>query len=403
MDKLRLGVLYGSRSCEHEVSIISALQLIKAVDPAKYDVTPIYITQQGEWYVGDALLDMKLYTDFDPYKAGLKRVTLDLTAGSGALLHYEPGKGLLRGLREEVVARIDCFVPVFHGLHGEDGSIQGLLELANIPYTSTGIAGSAVGMDKIIMKRFFRGMGYPVLNGVECVRANWQRETDATLERIEKALPYPVFVKPACLGSSIGVSRADDRDQLKEALEVAFSYDRRVLVEQGLDRPVEINCSVLGFDGETETSVLEMPLTDTGTLGFEEKYLRGSSSAKGMASMGRVLEPDIGQELSERIRGLATDIFRALDCKGVVRIDFMIDRTSGEVYITEINTIPGSLAYYLWARKGVSYAMLIDRMVECAMKAQREKDENSYAFRSDILRNVALGAKGSKGSKGSKL
>ena len=146
-----------------------------------------------------------------------------------------------------------------------------------------------------------------------------------------------------------------------------------------------------------------MPLTDTGTLGFEEKYLRGSSSAKGMASMGRVLEPDIGQELSERIRGLATDIFRALDCKGVVRIDFMIDRTSGEVYITEINTIPGSLAYYLWARKGVSYAMLIDRMVECAMKAQREKDENSYAFRSDILRNVALGAKGSKGSKGSKL
>ena len=216
---------------------------------------------------------------------------------------------------------------------------------------------------------------------------------------MEAALPYPVFVKPACLGSSIGVSRADDRDSLREALELAFSYDRRVLVEEGLDRPIEINCSVLGWEGETETSVLEMPLTDTGTLGFEEKYLRGSGSSKGMASMGRVLEPEIGQELSDRIRGLATEIFRALDCKGVVRIDFMIDRTSGDLYITEINTIPGSLAYYLWTKKGVTYAQLIDRMVACAMDAQREKDENSFAFRSDILANVQLGGKAGKAGK----
>ncbi len=399
MDKLHLGVLYGSRSCEHEVSIISALQLINAVDRSKYDVTPIYITQQGEWYVGDRLTDMKLYTDFDPYKAGLKRVSLDLTAGSGALIHYEQGKGLLRGIREEVVTRIDCFIPVFHGLHGEDGSIQGLLELANIPYTSPGIAGSAIGMDKILMKHFFRGMGFPVLKGVDCLRRRWQADADAMIAEIEADLPYPVFVKPACLGSSIGVSRADDRDALKNALELAFSYDRRVLVEQGLDKPVEINCSVLGYDGETETSVLEMPLTASGTLGFEEKYLRGNSSAKGMASMGRVLEPDIGEELSGQIRSLATSIFNALDCKGVVRIDFMIDRSSGEIYITEINTIPGSLAYYLWTKKSVTYAALIDRMVDCAMQAQREKDENQYAFRSNILNNVKLGGKTPKGGK----
>ena len=399
MNKLRLGVLYGSRSCEHEVSIISALQLIKAIDTAKYDVTPIYITQDGIWYVGDALTDMKLYTDFDPYKAGLKQVTLDMTAGSGALIHYEQGKGLLRGIREEVVARIDCFVPVFHGLHGEDGSIQGMLELANMPYTSTGIVGSAVGMDKIIMKRFFAGMGYPVLKGVDCLRSRWKKQPDELVREIEGALPYPVFVKPACLGSSIGVSRADDQAALREALDVAFSYDRRVLVEQGLDRPVEINCSVLGFDGEAETSVLEMPLTDTGTLGFAEKYLRGSSSAKGMASMGRVLEPDIGEELSEHIRTLAVQIFESLDCKGVVRIDFMIDRTSGEIYITEINTIPGSMAYYLWHAKGVGYAALIDRMVDCAMKAQNEKNENSFAYRSEILKNVQLGGKAGKSGK----
>ena len=399
MDKLHLGVLYGSRSCEHEVSIISALQLIKAIDRSKYEVTPIYITQQGEWYVGDALTDMKLYTDFDPYKAGLKRVSLDLTAGSGALIHYEQGKGLLRGIREEIVARIDCFIPVFHGLHGEDGSVQGLLELANIPYPSTGIVGSAVGMDKIIMKRFFRGMGYPVLDGVDCLRKRWQEAPDTMISEIEAALPYPVFVKPACLGSSIGVSRADDQKALRDALELAFSYDRRVLVEQGLDKPVEINCSVLGYDGDTETSVLEMPLTDVGTLDFDTKYLHGSSSAKGMASMGRVLEPEIGEDVSSEIRSLAVSIFNALDCKGVVRIDFMIDRATGHIYITEINTIPGSMAYYLWAKKGVSYSALIDRMVGCAVKAQREKDENRFAFRSNILTNVQLGGKTPKGGK----
>lgn len=399
MNKMHLGVLYGSRSCEHEVSIISALQFINAIDRSKYDVTPVYITQQGEWYVGDKLTDMKLYTDFDPYKAGLKRVTLDLTAGSGALIHYETGKGLFHGIKEEVIARIDCFIPVFHGLHGEDGSVQGLLELANIPYTSTGIVGSAVGMDKIIMKRLFRGMGYPVLDGVDCLRSRWQEDTSAIITEIEAALPYPVFVKPACLGSSIGVSRADNREVLKDALELAFSYDRRVLVEQGLDKPIEINCSVIGFDGKTETSVLEMPLTDTGTLGFEEKYLRGSNSSKGMASMGRVLEPEIGEEISEKIRSLAISIFDALDCKGVVRIDFMIDRLTGAVFITEINTIPGSLAYYLWTKKGVAYSALIDRMVECAIKAQHEKDENSYAFRSSILSNVQLGGKTPKGGK----
>jgi len=395
-DKKRLGVLFGSRSCEHEVSIVSAVQLMRSVDRERFDVTPIYITQQGEWYTGDKLLEMDTYIGFDPYKSGLKRVTPDLTAGSGALIHYEQGKGLLRGLREEVVARIDCYVPVFHGLHGEDGSVQGLLELANIPYTSTGIMGSAIGMDKITMKRFFRGMGYPVLPGEALTRTEWRRDAEQTMDRVEKALPYPVFVKPSCLGSSIGVSRANDRQGLKEALELAFSYDRRVLVEKGLDRPLEINCSVLGFDGKTETSALEMPLSTGEVLDFAQKYLGGNASSKGMASMGRVLEPDIGQDVSDRIRALSQDIFQALDCKGVVRIDYMIDRADGTVYITEINTIPGSLAFYLWDKKGVSYADLISRMVDCAFTAQKEKDENNFAFHSDILKSAKLGGKAGK-------
>lgn len=395
MNKLMLGVIFGSRSCEHEVSIISAVQLMRAVNREKYDVTPIYISQKGEWFTGDALFDMATYTPFDPYAKGIKRVSLDLTAGSGALMHYDQGKGLLHGFKEEVVARIDCMVPVMHGLHGEDGSLQGVFEIANIPYTSTGVTGSAVGMDKITMKRFFRGMGYPILPDCAALRSEWENNRETVIDRIEKALPYPVFVKPACLGSSIGVSRADDRQQLTEALELAFSYDRRVLIEQGLDHPIEINCSVLGFDGETEASVLEMPVSHGDVLDFAQKYLGQGGGAKGMASLSRIMRPQIGEELTKKLQDLSRNIFVAMDCKGVVRIDYMLDRNSDAFYITEINTIPGSLAYYLWAESGVDYAALIDRMVTCALNAQKEKDDNSFAFKSDILKGVKLG--GAKG------
>ena len=397
MSKMQLGVIYGSRTCEHEVAIISAVQLMRNVNREKYDVIPVYITQKGEWFTGEPLLDMKTYTPFDPFLKGLVPVRLDLTAGSGALIHYEPPKGLLGGGRERIVARLDCVIPVMHGLHGEDGSLQGLLELADLPYASTGVTGSAVGMDKIAMKRFFRGCGFPVLADCFLTRTEWERSREAGLERIEKELPYPVFVKPACLGSSIGVSRADDRASLREALELAFSYDRRVLVEKGLDKPVEVNCSVLGFDGERKASVLEMPNSGAGFLDFSEKYLAGSGS-KGMASLKRIVPAPIGEELTKKLQALSLDIFDAMDCKGVVRIDYMLDRHSDDYYITEINTIPGSLAYYLWAESGLPYAGLIDEMVECALRAHREKEKNSFAFASDILSGAILG-----GKKGGKL
>ena len=397
MEKKVLGVIYGSRSCEHEVSIISAVQLMKNVDKEKFDVVPVYISQRGEWFTGDCLLDLGTYMPFDPFNKELKRVYLDMTAGSGALLHLEQGKGLFKGMTQEVVARVDCFIPVMHGLHGEDGSLQGMLELANMPYTSTGVCGSAVGMDKITMKRFFRGMNYPVLPDCCALRSEWLKSKAIVLDRVEKELPYPVFVKPSCLGSSIGVSRADNRLELTNALDVAFSYDRRVLIEQGLDQPIEVNCSVLGFDGNVQTSVLEMPISTGAVLDFAQKYLSGGG-AKGMASLSRVMNPPIGKELTDRLQALSRDIFIAMDCKGVVRIDYMLDRNSDNYYITEINTIPGSLAYYLWNESGVKYSALIEKMVSCALEAQREKDENSYAFKSDILKGVKLG--GTKGTKG---
>ena len=210
-----------------------------------------------------------------------------------------------------------------------------------------------------------------------------------------------MFVKPACLGSSIGVSRADNRAKLKEALELAFSYDRRVLVEQGLDKPIEVNCSVLGFDGERKASVLEMPNSGAGFLDFSEKYLAGSGGSKGMASLKRIVPAPIGEELTKELQDLSLRIFDAMDCKGVVRIDFMLDRNSDSYYITEINTIPGSLAYYLWQETGLPYGRLIDEMVNCAMNAYKEKERNSFAFSSDILSGVQLG--GVKGAKGGKL
>ena len=403
MAKIQLGVIFGSRSCEREVAIISAVQLMNHVDTEKYDVIPVYISEQGVWYTGPALRDIKNYTPFNPDRKGIEQVALDITAGSGALIATRPGKGLFGHPTQVVAARMEVCVIVMHGLNGEDGTLQGMLELANLPYTSTGVAGSAIGMDKIMMKQFFRGAGdLPVLPDCWFIRSAWEKNREAILDEVESKLGYPVFVKPANLGSSIGVSRADDREGLIDSLELAFDYDRRVLVEKGLDKPIELNCSVLGYDDDVEASPIEMPLSGEQFLDFKEKYMANGGS-KGMASLHRVLPAPIEDSLRDEIQALSCRIFRMLDCKGVVRIDYMFDRATSKVYITEINTIPGSLAFYLWENKGVKYRQLIDRMVACAQKAHEDKNLRNYAFTSDILKSVSLGgAKGTKGAKGSK-
>ncbi|MBR4500875.1 MAG: D-alanine--D-alanine ligase [Clostridia bacterium] len=392
MKKICLAVMYGSRSSEHEVSIISAVQLMQHVNREKYDLVPIYISQKGVWYTGDALLDMRTYTPFDPWNKKIKKVQLDLTAGSGALVHYRRDDNVTGHIREEIVARINCVIPVFHGLHGEDGSVQGILEIANLPYASTGICGSAIGMDKIAMKAFFLGCGFPVLPGFGVTRSQWEKDRGSILAETEK-IGWPVFVKPACLGSSIGVSRADNAEELIEAMELALSYDRRVLIEKGLDKPAEVNCSVLGYDDQIRASVLEMPNAGGESfLGFKEKYLQQGAS-KGMASLKRIIPAPIGDELTSQLQELSMQIFKAMDCKGVVRIDYMLDRISGRHYITEINTIPGSLSFYLWKETDLDYTNLIDCMVDAAMRAKADKDRSSYAYSSDILKGVTLGPK----------
>ena len=401
MSKLQLGVIFGSRSCEHEVAIVSAVQLMRHADPARYDVIPVYIAQDGAWWTGEALKDIATFVPaFDKAKPGLMPVQPDLTAKSGALLHFE--RQGLKGLgRQRIAARLDVVIPVMHGLHGEDGTLQGLLELMDIPYASSGVAASAVAMDKILMKQVFRSYGFPVLQDIAVLRSQWQIDAIGMIKDIEARLPYPVFVKPANLGSSIGVSRATDFLSLKDALELAFSFDRRVLVEVGVDSPIEVNCAVLGYDQDVRASVVEMPVTGGDLLDFSAKYLGGGGGAKGMASLSRVVPAPIGDEMTAKIQSLSMEVFRALDCKGVVRIDWMIAPATDSLTITEINAIPGSLAFYLWAQSEprLDYSQLIDQMVKAALQAQHEKEENNLAHHSDILSKATLGMKGSKGSK----
>ena len=400
--KKQIAIIFGSRSCEREVSIISAVQLMRHIDREKYEPVPVYIDENGCWYTGAVLMDINTFKPFNRDMKGIVRVFPDLSSGSGALLTRTSGIGLFAKEKTEIVARIDVYILVFHGLNGEDGTIQGLLELANIPYTSTGIAGSAIGMDKIMMKQFFRGAGLPVLPGICITRSSFQHNRKSVIQQIENELGYPVFVKPANLGSSIGVSRADSPVSLADSLELAFEYDRRVLVEKGLNKPIELNCSVLGYDDEVQASPIEMPINSDAFLDFKDKYL-ASGGSKGMASLHRILPAPIEEDLKKEIQDLSCRIFRMLDCKGVVRIDYMFDKESETIYITEINTIPGSLAYYLWENAGISYSSLIDRMIQYAEKAHNDKNLANYAYSSDILSGVSFGAKGSKGTKGMKF
>ena len=400
--KKTIGVIFGSRSCEREVAIISAVQLMRHIDTEKYNTVPVYIDETGNWYTGEKLMDINTYKPFRGDQKGIVKVFPDLSSASGALLTLNRGTGLFSREKIEIAARIDVYIVVMHGLNGEDGTLQGLLELANVPYTSTGVAGSALGMDKIMMKQFFRGAGLPVLPGIWFSRSTFRSDRDSVAEQVEKEIGYPVFVKPANLGSSIGVSRADDRESLYDSLELAFEYDRRVLVEKGLDKPVELNCSVKGYDDDVQASPIEMPLNSDGFLDFGDKYL-ASGGSKGMASLHRVLPAPIEDSLRDEIQEMSRTIFRLLDCKGVVRIDYMFDRESEKTYITEINTIPGSLAFYLWENAGIPYSSLINDMIEYAERAHADKNTANYAYTSDILKNVSLGAKGAKGSKAAKL
>ena len=403
--KLKLALIYGSRSCEHDVSIISALQAAKCINPDEYEIVYVYIAQNGDWYTGWRLGDIALYRSFDP-KAATR--VIPMGENGKLVLMQHPSDRLLPIGHLKRVAEADVALTVLHGMHGEDGTLQGMLEMWGVPYTSSGVLGSALGMDKIAMKQVFRAEGLSVLPDVWVHRNDVKADKAAVIKRITDELSYPVYVKPANLGSSIGISKADNDAELSDALDVAAAYDRRILVEQGVKELMEINCSVLGFDGETQTSITEMPVKWTEFLSFEEKYLRGGKGAKGgaktgaktggkggMASLSRKMPAPISPEMTKLVEETAAKAFNALDCKGVARVDFLLDTAQNKLYIGEINTIPGSLSYYLWEEKGLKFTALIDKLVEYAFKAAAEKNMNVFSYNSSIL-SGASGAKGAK-------
>jgi D-alanine-D-alanine ligase len=352
-------------------------------DKNKYNIVPIYIDRDGKWYTGEKLLDVAVFKKFDPNVKGVKRVFL--SAASDAML-YEYGK------KQKPICQIDVVIPAMHGLHGEDGTIQGLFELSDIPYSSAGVMGSAICMDKIVMKAASIGFGFPVLDSLYFERDEFYTDSEAASEKVEKALGYPVFIKPANLGSSIGVNRADNRDAFIYAMDVAAKYDRRILVEKAVTDIKEVNCSVMGWATNAKTSVIEQPVTLSRFLGFEEKYLSGGKS-KGMKSLGRKIPADISDEMAQRVRQLSLDIFKAFDLKGVVRIDYIIDQSTDTLYVNEVNTIPGSFAFYLWEPEQVSFTALVDNLVAIAEQQMREKIKSEFAYDSNVLQKVASGLK----------
>ena len=397
MSKLNLAVIFGGRACEHDVSIISALQAIASADKNAYDVIPIFISGEGDWYVGDALRDITFFTKLD-----YSKLTKVLPIGERqklVLLRYPQEKRSLFGSGKEILFEADVVMPVMHGVNGEDGTLSGMLELYDVPYTCSGVLGASTGMDKIVMKKLFEGCGFPVLPAEWVERGDWKVDRDAIVDRIEKAIPYPIYVKPANLGSSIGITRANDRAGLCDAIDVAAAFDRRILVEKGVKKLTEVNASVLGFAADVRVSVLEMPIQSAETvhLGFAEKYLKGGSKSQGMKSLARKVPAPVSDELTARIKEMSVQAFKVMDAKGVVRIDYIIDGEDGALYINEINTIPGSLAFYLWEHDGVGFTKLVDEMVKYAYLAAAQRRESVFSYESSILKQMTGGKMGSKG------
>lgn len=402
MQKIRLGVIYGGPSVEHEIAIISACQAMAAIDTDKYEVIPIFITKAGLWYTGEALKEVGNYAALDNLLNQCSRVYMTANRGEHKLVI--PKKGLFG--KEQAIA-IDVMVPVMHGAHGEDGCLQGLMELLNIPYAGPGVLGAAVGMDKIMMKAVLKCADIPVIDGVYFTTEEWYAARDEKVALIEEKLGYPLIVKPANLGSSVGIGKADNRDDLINALDYAATFTGRLLIEHCVTNMREINCSVLGVGGVAKTSVCEEPITSSEFLTYEDKYMGGGKgakgskgSSKGMSGSRRQIPADLTAEMSEQIRDLAKRSFIALDGSGVCRVDIILDVDKNQPYVNEVNTIPGSLSFYLWQATGMDFTELMDELVGLALKRQRTKESYNLSFDTNILAGFAKG--GAKGAKGVK-
>ena len=398
--KTNVAFFYGCRSVEHEVSIISAVQAMMAVDTEKYDIAPVYVTKKGEMYTGEKLLTIEEYRDLPKLLSQCKKVFF-VREGDRVLMKNDGKKGLFK--KEEEPVQIDVAFPVVHGTNCEDGTIQGYLEFLGVPYVGCDIISSAVGMDKAVFKDVLKSAGLPVLDCL-CFTAREYLNGKETLSlEIAEKIGYPLIVKPVNLGSSVGITKVNAPEELDEALSLAISFADKILVERAVTNLREINCSVLGDSSECKASVCEEPFMNDEILSYEDKYMANAKGgkSKGMASLGRKIPADLSEERSNEIRQLACKIFKAIGASGVVRIDFIIDCDTDTVYANEINTIPGSLSFYLWDATDMKYRELIDNLIDLAFRRQRNRENLTFTIDTNILSGVSLG--GSKGSKGAKF
>ena len=366
--KLKVAVIFGGRSGEYEVSLISARSVLSVLDPIKYEVMQIGITHEGAWLTGSNVRDVL---------AGETKGNLDHIALLG-----DPSLPGLHRLRKtdhnetlELLSEVDVIFPVLHGTFGEDGTLQGLLEMANVAYVGAGVVGSAVGMDKGVFKNVMRAIGIPVVESIIILRSEVERDAEAIIRKAEQVSGYPLFTKPANLGSSVGVSKCCNRSDLQEGLLEAAAYDRRILVERGVNAR-EIEVSVLGND-DPQASVPGEILPSREFYSYEAKYVDGTS--------GLLIPAPIPTELSEQARMLAVQAFRAIDCAGMARVDFLLDKDTGELFLNELNTIPGftqiSMYPKLWEATGLTYVQLVDRLIELALERKAERDRTERRFR----------------------
>lgn len=396
--KTNVAVFFGCRSVEHEVSIISAVQAMNSMDRQKYEITPVYVTKEGEMYTGENLFTIENYRDLQTLYKNSKKVYF--TNENGAVFMKYQKQGMFNSAKP---VKIDVAFPIVHGTNCEDGTIQGFFEYLNLPYVGCDIISSAVGMDKAVFKDVLKNAGLPVLDCI-CIRAREYMTDKANLtKKITEKIGFPLIVKPVNLGSSVGITKVNTADSLDEAIMLGFSFSDRILIEHAITDLREINCSVLGDADSCEASVCEEPFMNDEILSYEDKYLGGntksSGASKGMASLGRKIPADLSEEKSSEIRNLACKVFKAIGANGVVRIDFMIDTSTDTVYANEINTIPGSLAFYLWDATGIKYPELLDKMIDLAFKRKRNRDNLTYTIDTNILSGVSFGTKGSKGAK----
>lgn len=394
--KVKVGVIFGGKSVEHEVSVISGLQAFRNLNTEKYEPVAIYISKNGNMYTGKALADIENYKgDLEKLAGSATRITMINDNGKINLVRYP-----VKAFSKNVVDTIDVALPVVHGTNVEDGTLAGFLHSISCPYAGCDILSSALGMDKYASKMIMRAAGLPVLDCVVFGRREYQLNTDAVLEKIENSTRYPVIIKPVNLGSSVGIKKASDKQALLEALEYAFDFADRVLIENAVVNMRELNCSVLGDKDGAKASECEEPINHDEILSYADKYLQGSKSktateSGGMADTKRLLPAPITEEMKKSVQEYAVGAFLALGCSGVSRVDFLVDKDTDEVYINEINTIPGSLSFYLWEASGMKYPELLDELIRLALKRERDEAKLNFSFDTNILSGASFG--GSKG------